>query len=99
MMATEPVSSAFLFSVQRALPEMMPADLSGVTLDADEKTLYIRCYFDGPASAEDREFMSYLQDAVMQDFFPPFHVEVEAVVGSEVTYGLTAYRRPVLILS
>lgn len=75
-------SGAFLFSVQRAMPAELPAALTGVAIDTDEKTLYIRCFFQGPITDEGRELMSYLQDAVWADFFPTIHVEVEGLDAS-----------------
>ncbi|HWI66232.1 MAG TPA: hypothetical protein VNT75_30740 [Symbiobacteriaceae bacterium] len=74
-----PAANAFLFSVQRALPTELPAALTGLAVDTDEKTLYIRCFFQGPLTAGDREFMNYLQEAVWADFFPTIHVEVEGL--------------------
>ena len=78
-MVTESASNAFLFSVQRALPEELPTALSGLAVDTDEKNLYIRCFFQGPVGESGREFMSYLQEAVWADFFPTIHVEVEGL--------------------
>ncbi|HYF90856.1 MAG TPA: hypothetical protein VD969_01280 [Symbiobacteriaceae bacterium] len=76
-MVTESATGAFLFSVQRALPDELPAALNGLAVDTDEKTLYIRCFFRGPVTESGREFMSYLREAVWADFFPTIHVEVE----------------------
>lgn len=71
--------NAFLFSVQRALPTELPAALTGLAVDTDEKTLYIRCFFQG---AVDREFVSYMQEAVWADFFPTIRVEAEGLPSS-----------------
>lgn len=77
-MVMESRSSAFLFSVQRALPSQLPSALTGVAVDTDEKTLYIRCYFQGQITEDGRVFMDYLKEAVWADFFPAIHVEVES---------------------
>lgn len=78
-MVMESRSSAFLFSVQRALPGEMPSELVGVAVDTDEQTLYIRCFFQGPVSEGGSELMAYLKEAVWADFFPAIHVEVEGL--------------------
>jgi len=93
-MVTEP-TNAFLFSVQRALPGELPPALSGLAVDTDEKTLYIRCFFHGPVTETGREFMSYLQEAVWADFFPTIHVEVEgldAALADVLPVGTWVYR-------
>ncbi|MDF2626732.1 MAG: hypothetical protein K0R39_563 [Symbiobacteriaceae bacterium] len=78
-MVMESRSSAFLFSVQRALPNEMPSALTGVAVDTDEKTLYIHCYFQGSITEDELAFMEYLRDAVWADFFPTIHVEMEGL--------------------
>ncbi|HWI52218.1 MAG TPA: hypothetical protein VNT01_08750 [Symbiobacteriaceae bacterium] len=88
-------TSAFLFSVQRALPGELPPALSGLAVDTDEKTLYIRCFFRGEVTESEREFMSYLQEAVSADFFPTIHVEVEgldATLAGVLPVGTWVYR-------
>jgi hypothetical protein len=87
------LNSAFLFSVQRALPEDLPQEFSGISLDADEKTLYIRCHIDGPVTAAGREFMAYLKNAILADFFPAVWVEVAPVLTGMVQGGTWVYRR------
>lgn len=86
-MITESCSSAFPFSVQRALPAQLPANLTGLAVDVDEKTLWLRCFFTGEVTEGDREFMAYMREAVWADFFPTIHVEIE---------GLDATLAPVL---
>jgi len=91
-------SNAFLFSVQRAMPEEVSPSLSGVAVDADEKTLYVRCLYDGPVGESEQEFMSYMQEAVWADFFPTIRVEVEAQdakLADVVPMGSWAFRRGV----
>jgi hypothetical protein len=93
-------ANAFLFSVQRALPDELSPALNGVAIDIDEKTLYIRCFFQGPVSEPDREFMSYLRDAVWADFFPTIHVEMEALdadLAEAVPVDSWVYRAPALV--
>lgn len=95
-MFTESASNAFLFSIQRALPDELPSALCGLAVDTDEKTLYIRCFFQGPITEGSREFMSYLQEAVWADFFPTIHVEVEgldASLAGVLPVGTWLYRR------
>jgi hypothetical protein len=99
-MVTEPsLNSAFLYSVQRALPDQMPDGVRGVALDADEKTLYIRCHFDGPVTAEARAFMGYMREAVWADFFPTIHVEVEAVEAGMEPDGTWVFQRTERVLA
>jgi hypothetical protein len=94
-MVMESRSSAFLFSVQRALPDEMPSVLTGVAVDSDEKTLYIRCFFQGPVTETGCEFMDYLKKAVWADFFPTIHVEVEgldAAMANHLPVGTWVWR-------
>lgn len=94
-MFTEPGASAYVFSVQQALPIELPAGLTGVAVDTDEKTLYIRCFFQDSVTQEDREFMDYMLEAVWADFFPAVHVEVEgydAAFASLQPAGVWVYR-------
>lgn len=91
-----PCSNAFLFSVQQALPGELSPALAAVAVDADEKTLFVRCLFDGAVGEAEHEFMEYMQAAVWADFFPTLRVEVEAIAASQgggSPLGALAYRR------
>lgn len=96
-MVMESRSSTFLFSVQRALPSELPPALTGMAVDTDEKTLYIRCFFQGPVTEAGCEFMDYMRDAVWADFFPTIHVEVEglqAELADHLPVGTWVWRVP-----
>ncbi len=68
-----------LLSVQRALLGEVPPALRGVTLGWDDRLIYLRCYFDGPISEEDRESMELVATEVMADFFLERNVELQVV--------------------
>ena len=65
-----------LLSAQRALlGEVLPS-LWMASLDWDEKRIYLRCYFDGPVSEEDRESMESVTTEMIADFSLELNVEL-----------------------
>lgn len=57
-----------LLSLQRALLSYVPCSLRGVTCKWDDRTIVIKCYFDGKITDEDHESMECVATEVMSDF-------------------------------
>ena len=66
-------------SIQRALLGNVPPDLRAVAFSVDDKTLEIRCYFDGPIKEKDQESMSLMETEVMSDYEPDFGVTMRCI--------------------
>ena len=82
-----------MLSAQRALLGEVPPSLRMAALDWDEKWIYLRCYFDGPISEEDRESMESVTTEMIADFFPELNVELQVIrldVPSRVKQPATA---------
>ena len=68
-----------LLSAQRALLGEVPPSLRMAALDWDERWIYLRCYFDGLVSEEDRESMESITTEMTADFFPELNVELQVI--------------------
>lgn len=68
-----------LLSAQRALLGEVPPSLRMAALDWDENRIYLRCYFDGPVSEEDRESMESVTTEMIADSFPELNVELRVI--------------------
>lgn len=68
---------AALLYAQRALLGEVSAALRGVTVAWQDKTVTVRCYFDGPISDADRDSMESVHTELLADFLPDVDVSLE----------------------